>query len=163
MRFSHQILLTFAVLMPGACSAQTKCPWLNEATARGILGGELRMTVNITPRGDGECKFSRQQGSAVFQLRISVSRMSNIAKQFPTYLALCPPNSPSLHAIGNEAVTCTTETKGGEYGESVVSRVRDAALFVIVSSTIPDDQQLTKQMRRDKANLVAEQVVGNLF
>ena len=163
MRISHPVLLVFAMLTPAACSAQIKCPWINEATARGILGGEVKMTVNITPRADGECKFSRQQGNAVFQLRISVEKMTDVAKQFPAYLALCPPNSPPLRAVGNEAVMCTTEIKDSEYSENVVSRVREAALIVNVSSSIPNQSQLTKQMRRDKANLVAEQVAGNLF
>ncbi len=163
MRSSHKILLVFAILMPAACRAETKCPWLNEATARGILGGEVKMTVEINPQGNGECQFSRRQGTAVFQLRISVHKMTNVVTQFPTYLSFCPPNSPPLRTIGNEAVTCTTERKGSKYDENVVSRVRDAAFIVSVSSTIQDDPQMTKQMRRDKANLVAEQVAGNLF
>jgi hypothetical protein len=151
------------MLLPIVCSAQTKCPWLNEATARGILGGEVIMTVDITPRGDGVCKFSRQQGDDVFQLRISVEKMTDVVKQFATYLAQCPPKSPALHAVGNDAVTCSTEGSGGQFGESVISRVRGAAFMVSVSSTKSGNPQMTKQMRRDKANVVAEQVAGILF
>ena len=163
MRTSHKILLLIAVLMPAACYGQTKCPWLNEATARGILGGQVSVTVDLNLRGEGECKFSRQRGGVVFQLRISIGKMTNVAKQFSTYLALCPPNSPALRTIGNEAVMCTTEGKAGKYGETVVSRVREVAFIVSVSSSVKDDPQMTQQMRRDKANLIAEQVAGNLF
>ena len=163
MRSPHPFLLALAMLIPAAGSAQTKCPWLNEATARGILGGDVTMTVDTTARGDGVCKFSRQQKTAVFELRISIAKMNDVAKQFSALLAQCPPKSPPLPAIGNEAVTCAVEGKDGQYAEKVVGRVRETAFIISVSSSIQEDLQMTKQMLRNKAILIAEQVAGILF
>ena len=41
MRSSRTILLGLAMLIPPVCHGQSKCPWINEATARGILGGAV--------------------------------------------------------------------------------------------------------------------------
>jgi hypothetical protein len=162
MRSSRTLLLGLA-LMPAVCRAQAKCPWINEATARGILGGAVTLTVKVNDQGAGFCEFSREQEAAVRQLRISVDIMTDIPKQFPAYLAQCPPKSPPLRAIGNEAVTCSIQGKENKYAESVVGRVRNHAFVVSVSSNIEDDRSMTQEMRREKANLIAEQVAGFLF
>jgi hypothetical protein len=172
-------LLALAIFIPAVCHGQTKCPWINEATARGILGGAVNVSVttNVSHQGDGICKFSRQQGNAVYELRISVDIMTDIPKQFPTYLAQCPPKSAPLRAIGNEAVMCSTEArpdakagpkpndkdKDDAFGEKVVGRVRNQAFVVSVSSSVENDASMTREMRREKANLIAEQVAGILF
>ena len=143
--------------------AHTKCPWINEATARGILGGPVTLTVTVNDQGAGACDYSRQQAAAVRHLRISVDNMTDIPKQFPAYLAQCPPKSPSLRAIGNEAIFCTIQFSPDKYAEKVVSRVRAQAFVVSVSSTISDDPSMTQEMRREKANQIAEQVAGILF
>jgi len=144
-------------------SSSTKCPWLNEATARGILGGPVTLTVTVNDQGAGACDYSRQQAAAVRHLRISVDNMTDVPKQFPAYLAQCPPKSPPLRAIGNEAVFCTIQANPDKYAEKVVSRVRAQAFVVSVSSSISDDPSMTQEMRRDKANQIAEQVAGILF
>jgi hypothetical protein len=168
MRLFPTLLLATAFFAPPICYAQTpsaltKCPWLNEATARGILGGDVTLTVKLDDQGAGVCKFTRQQGTAVHELRISVDVMTDIPKQFPTHLALCPPKSPPLPATGNEAVTCTTHTKENRYAELVVGRVRNQAFAVSISSTAQDDLSMTQKERREKTNLIAEQVAGILF
>ena len=177
MRRHHTLLLVLAIFIPTVCHGQTKCPWLNEATARGIIGGAVNVSVttNVTHQGDGVCKFSRQQGNVVYELRISVDIMTDIPKQFPTYLAQCPSKSTPLRAIGNEAVMCSTganpdaksgskpTTKDDVFAEKVVGRVRSHAFVVSVSSTLQDDPAMTREMRRDKANVTAEQVAGILF
>jgi hypothetical protein len=165
MRTSRTLLLALALFTPAICHAQTKCPWLNEATARGILGGPVTVTVTVKlgDQAAGVCKFSRQQGTAVHELRISVDPMTDIPKQFPTHLEQCPPKSPPLPATGNEAVTCSIHTKENQHAEIVVGRVRNQAFVVSVSSTAQDDPSLTQEERREKSNLVAEQVAGILF
>lgn len=163
MRTTPTLVLTLALFAPAIGRAQTKCPWLNDATARGILGGDVTLLVKLNDQGARVCKFTRQQGAAVHELRISVDLMSDIPKQFPTHLAQCPPKSPALPATGNEAVTCTTHTKENHYAELVVGRVRNQAFVVSVSSTVQDDPSLTREERRDKANLAAEMVAGILF
>jgi hypothetical protein len=89
--------------------------------------------------------------------------MTDIPKQFPTYLAQCPPKSAPLRAIGNEAVMCSLQGKGDQYAEIVVGRVRDQAFVVSVSSSVQNDPSMTRETRRERANLVAEQVAGILF
>jgi hypothetical protein len=163
MRSSHTLLLGLAILVPSICHGQAKCPWINEATARGILSGPGSLTVKVSDRGDGVCEFSRQQGASVYQLRVSVNIMTDIPKQFPAYLAQCLPNSTPLRAIGNEAVMCSTRGTGDQSAEKVVGRVRDQAFVVSVSSSVQADPSMTQEMRRHKANLVAEQVAGILF
>jgi hypothetical protein len=163
MRTSLKCLLALALFAPAASHAQTKCPWLNEATAHGILGGDVTLTVKLDDQGAGVCRFTRRQGAATHELRISVARMSDVSKQFPTHLAQCPPKSPPLPATGNEAVTCTTHSKENHYAEIVVGRVRNQAFIVSVSSTVQDEPSMTQEMRRQKSNLVAEQVAGVLF
>jgi hypothetical protein len=162
-RSSHLFALGLALLMPAVCHAQAKCPWINEATARGILGGPVTATASVSDQGAGVCNFLRRQGSVVNELHISVEIMTDIPKQFPTFLAHCPPNSAPLRAIGNEAVMCSTEGKGEPFAEKVVSRVRNQAFVVSVNSSVQDDASMTQQMRRQKANLIAEQVAGILF
>jgi len=149
--------------MPTVCHAQAKCPWINEATARGVLGGDVTLTARVNDRGEGICEYSRQQGAAVRQLRVAVNLMTDIPKQFPAYLAQCPPRSEPVRAIGNEAVTCSTEGKGHTSAEVVVGRVREQAFVVSLSSSLQDDPSMTQEMRRQKVNLVAEQVAGILF
>jgi hypothetical protein len=163
MRSSHTLLLGLAMLMPAVCRGQAKCPWINEATARGILGGAVTLTAKVSDHGDGFCEFSQQHRAVVHQLRVSVDIMTDIPKQFPTYLAQCPPNSTPLRAIGNEAVMCSIQGKEDQPAERVVGRVRDQAFVVSVSSSVQDDPSMTQEKRREKANLVAEQVAGILF
>jgi hypothetical protein len=162
MRTFHKFLFGLTMLLPGTCLAQTKCPWINEATARGVLGGAVTVKTNIHERGDGVCEFSRQQGTAVHELRISVDVMTDAPKQFPTYRSQCRSDSTPLRSTGNEAVMCSVQTKG-QYAEKVVGRVRDQAFVVSVSSNVQDDASLTREMRREKTQLVAEQVAGILF
>jgi hypothetical protein len=163
MRTLYTLLFGLATLLPTVCQAQTKCPWMNESTASGFLGGPVTLTVNVNDHGDGVCDFSRQQGAAVRHLHISVSNMTDVLKEFPSYLAQCPPKSAALRSIGNEAVFCTTQGDADAHAEKVVGRVRAQAFVVDVSSTVQDDPSMTQQTRREKANLAAELVAGILF
>jgi hypothetical protein len=165
MQTSPVLLIALSLLTPALSRGQAKCPWLNEATASGILNGPVAVTVTVKP-GDqvsGICKFSRQQNAATHELRISVDLMTDIPKQFPTHLAQCPPKSTPLPATGNEAVTCATHTKENHYAEIVVGRVRNQAFVVSISSTVLDDPSMTQAMRREKSNQIAEQIAGILF
>jgi hypothetical protein len=156
-------LFALAALWPEICQGQVKCPWINEATARGILGGPVTMKVEVDDQGAGVCKFSRQEGSAKLELRIAVHMMTDIPKEFPSYLAECPPKSAALRAIGNEAIVCSAQGKSGEFIERVAGRVRKQAFVIGVSSSVEEDPAMTKEMRREKANVVAEHVAGILF
>jgi hypothetical protein len=162
MRTHSFALLILATLVPTACHAQSKCPWITEATARGILGGPVTAKISLKDWGNGTCDFSRQQGALTLELQISVDVLKDIPKQFPSYLAQCAKSTP-VTAIGNEAVTCSLQDKDDRYAEKIVGRVRDQAFVVTVSSSAADDPAMTQDMRREKVHLAAEQVAGILF
>ncbi|HUN62583.1 MAG TPA: hypothetical protein VMU53_11360 [Candidatus Sulfotelmatobacter sp.] len=162
MRISHILLLGLPWLIPTFSPAQEKCPWLTEATARGILGGAITVQVNLKDARNGVCDFARHLGPVVVELQIAVNLMTDIPRQFPTYVAQCPAKSAALPAIGNAAVICSVQDKR-RYAEKIVGRVRDQAFVVSVDATGPDDPAMTQKIRREKAQLVAEQVAGTLF
>jgi hypothetical protein len=157
------IFLGCVALLPSLSNAQAKCPWINEATARGILDGPVTATVKLNDHGAGSCEFSRHQGASLYKLLISVASMSDVSKQFPAYLAQCAPHSEPLRTIGNEAVSCAMRAKNGEYIDRVVGRVREQAFIVTLGSSLKDDACMPPALRRDKAHLAAEQVAGILF
>jgi hypothetical protein len=45
----------------------------------------------------------------------------------------------------------------------VIGRVRDRLFIVTVSSTIARDPSMTRQLLKEKARMIAEQIAGALF
>jgi hypothetical protein len=162
-RFLYALLLGLALLAPTANHAQAKCPWITLATAQGILGGPATLNAEVKDWGNGVCQFSRQDGAAVYELRISVNVMADVAKQFPKHLSQCPAKSTPLTAIGNAAVMCTIQGKRHHYIDQVVGRVRDQAFVISITSNVSNDPSLAQEARREKLHLAAEQVAGILF
>jgi len=148
-----QFLLA-AALLPVIGAAEEKCPWLNAATAAGVLGGAVKTSVTHTA-----CEFVRQGGSSESALRIEVETIA-APGEFAARAAQCGSGAEPLKAIGNEAVACTYADKKGQRAEQVVGRVRNQAFLVRVSS---NDRSATAAGLRDKARKVAEQVAGFLF
>jgi hypothetical protein len=135
-------ILALAFCLPAL--AEDRCTWLNAATAAGVLGGEVQMTVT-----EGSCEFVRQENS----LRIEV-RPTNAPH------AQCVSPAEPLKAIGNEAQACAYHGKPGWVAEQVVGRVRDQAFLVRISTR---DQSAAPKVLREKARKIAEQVAGILF
>jgi hypothetical protein len=98
------------------------CPWLNQATAAGVLGGP------VTQAG---CIFTR--GS--LELRIEAGR------DFEWYAATCKSDAVHLKAIGTEALACR-----GETGEQVVGKVRDRAFLVRITTNDRDKVRKVAEM-----------------
>jgi hypothetical protein len=139
----------FAIaLCVSALAAEDRCPWLNAATAGGVLGGTVHAVV--TP---ASCEFVRQSGGHDIALRIEVGPVSAPHTQ-------CGAKAEPLKAIGNEALACTYEGKESWMGEQVTGRVRDQAFLVRVST---NDKSAASKTLREKARNVAEQVAGFLF
>jgi hypothetical protein len=130
--------IALLILMAAAGRAEEACPFLNTATAAGVLGAEV--TAHVT--GD-TCVFAH----GASELRIEVKTVTLPHK--PN----CAPTPTSLRAIGNEAVAC--ETDGAE---QIAGRVRDRAFFVRLTSN-----DISPGALREKARAVAEQVAGILF
>jgi len=141
----------------GAHAAEPACPWLNAATAAGVLEGPVQTAV--TKNGeDATCEFSRRDSGG--KLRIEVVSVGASRDELAAYKAQCIAPVVPLKAIGNEALACSVDTRNGEAAEQVVGRVRKQAFLVRVSSTASGFQ---RQALREKAEKVAEQVAGNLF
>jgi hypothetical protein len=135
-------VLAIAFCLPAL--AQDRCTWLNAATAAGVLGGQVQMTVTAE-----SCEFVRQETA----LRIEVAATT-------AQHAQCGPGAEQLKAIGNEAQACAYQGKPGWIAEQVAGRVRDQAFLVRISTK---DQSVAPKILREKARKVAEQVAGILF
>lgn len=177
------LVLAFFGALPAECHAQAKCPWLNAATAAGVLGGEVQMAVTapVDPgtgkgigaasysdevrmdRFDVSCDFSRKAESSVFTLNISVKTMADSAKDFASFLALCTGSTVPLRGIGNEAVQCVSKDNSYPGYEQVIARVRDRAFVLTVSRAVKATVAASENGLRDDTRNTAEQVAGSLF
>jgi hypothetical protein len=87
---------------PRANASQAKppvvCSWLTQGTAA-RLGGNVSVAANVSDSGEGDCKFTREQGSPdTFDIVVSKAELSG-----------CPADSVPLRAIGqrgNYLQTC---------------------------------------------------------
>lgn len=138
--------------------AAGSCPFLNSATAGGILGRKLNLEVTHSgPKPENTtCDFNGQDTNAT-SLRITVRRMTNMPLEYVTWLQQCAEKTTPLKGIGNEAVECDANN-GSQSGTEVLSRVRDQAFSVRV---LARDVPLTESRRQ--ARRIAELVSGNLF
>lgn len=148
------LLLLAAISVHLMCAAEDTCPWLNAATAAGVLGGAVKANVTQTA-----CEFVRLGGSSEPALRIEVETLG-APRDFASRAAQCGSDAEALKAIGNEAVACTHSGKKGRMAEQVVGRVRTQAFLARIST---DDHLATSAELREKAGKIAEQVAGFLF
>ena len=155
------LFLALSFCTQAVCQTRENCPWLNAATAAGALNGAVTFTVTHSgeDKTDATCEFVHQQGAELTSLRIEVETMKDPSHEFASYRAKCDRDATPLGAIGNEAVVCSPRSKG-QFSEQVVSRVRERAFLVRISSNvaIAEGSEL-----RDKTEKIAEQVAGFLF
>lgn len=145
-------LLVFVALTLGR--AEQVCPWLNSATAAGVLGG----TVTSTVAQSRICEFIRK-GPVTYTLRIEVVTMAHLPSDFTSWLAQCGPKFTPVRGIGNQAVACDI-AEDPEVSAQILSRVRERAFLVRVSAKKASTQL---QTLCEQARSVADQVSGNLF
>jgi hypothetical protein len=155
------LFLALALSMPAVCQTSENCPWLNAATAAGALKGSVTFTVTRSgaDNADATCEFTHQEGAALTSLRIEVDTMKNPSREFASYSAKCSQNGTPLRAIGNEALICSLHGKN-QFSEQVVSRVRERAFLVRISSNLAPS---AGSDLREKTQKIAEQVAGFLF
>ncbi len=141
-------------------AAEDTCPWLNSATAAGVLGHSVTASVTHPDKDkdDAVCEFT-SDAAVPSVLRIEVKTMANPLADFPTWLAQCGSNGTPVRGIGNQAVACAFG-KGPNTSEQLISRVRQRALLVRV--TVPK-ASAPRPPLREQASTVAEMVAGNLF
>jgi hypothetical protein len=152
-------IVVLALVLPALSQAGESCPWLNEATAAGVLGGAVQITVAHPGKDadDAVCDFVRTPGS---ELHIRVETMYNARREFASYTARCRANAAPLRGIGNEAAACSADGDKGQIAEQVAGRVRNRAFLVRISSA---GQAAPRNTLRENARNVAEQVAGALF
>ncbi|HZU27324.1 MAG TPA: hypothetical protein VFA04_17485 [Bryobacteraceae bacterium] len=127
--------------VPLLSHAADRCPWINTATASGLLGSDV--TARLT---DTSCTFQSPQA----ELKIEVTTKPSTVP--------CPTGTP-LKAIGNEARLCDGSDHDGRWA-LVAGRVRDQFFTVRISSA--DAAAQTADLR-EKARKAAEQIAGILF
>lgn len=157
------IVAALAVL-PLSCHAQNLCPWLNVATASGVLGGPATMTVDKTDDHTETCLFRSQTGSSADLLRISVTTvddLQNADQEFVSREKRCASSSVPLKAVGNGAVLCTADTARFR-GVQVIGRVRNS-IFTIEIHSHSRRSAATRNLLQEKIEEVANQVAGALF
>lgn len=163
--YQRTVLLLFLVVLSvsAAHGATTQtCPWLNAATAAGVLEGPVVVSVSyLDPDNkDAACEFTYRVDHTVRTLRIEVNTMKDLSRDFPQYIAKCGQDAKALLAIGNEAIVCRIPGYDKQVAEQVVSGVRERAFIVGVLSNGPVAE---RDAMRDKARKIAEQVAGFLF
>ena len=165
MRQDHLLLgilfLALCLCAPALCAASENCPWLNAATAAGALKGSVTFTVThpAADKAGATCKFIHQEGAVQTSLQIEVETMRDPSREFASYIAKCGRHATPLRAIGNEALLCSMHSKN-QFSEQVVSRVRERAFLVRISSNSAGRER-TELL--DKSQKIAEQVAGFLF
>ncbi len=117
--------------------AQTLCPWLNAASASGLLGGPV--TATVTP---SSCEFTRGSGRQQSILHIELQKKGGPRAD------KCESKPTPLMGIGNEAVACSVNPSR----RIVFARVRDQRFFVWLDTRDPD-----------AVRKAAEHVAGSLF
>lgn len=166
-RFGRWMGIAAAVfsLLAMTCSAQSTCPWLNAATASGVLGGAASTDVNNTGVNTKVCVFRLQSGVTSDSLRIVVAKANkpeNAGKEMLPYESKCTSAGSPLKGVGNEAFLCMSNTDKLS-GELVVGRVRDNIFTVAIYSNTGNDAAAMKDALADKAEEIAKQVAGILF
>lgn len=149
---------------PMAGRAANNCPWINEATASGLLGGGAN--GEFTPAATGQpavCTFTQQSTEVTRTLRITVELAADPHAQLGTVAQICGPDVAPVKAIGNEAMVCAADGRKGATGERIIGRVRDQVFTITIGTTLKSDPILNAYALKSNVLTAAEQVSGNLF
>ena len=144
--------------------AANNCPWMNEATASGLLGAEASGNYSdATASLPARCVFSEVGPQGIRALTITVGVDSDASGRIRELLQDCHDKPRAMRAIGNEALTCMVMHPHRVQTEFVAGRVRKQVFSISISSTEKNDPVLTPAMLKMKIETAAEQVAGNLF
>lgn len=160
-------LLKIAIAILFVCGiapakAENNCPWLNEATASGLLGGQAVGSYQAPAGQPSVCAFTQQNGGVTRVLRIEVNTVPDAPTQLKALEKTCSTGAP-LQAIGNEAISCIEDDRAGRPSAEVFGRVRDQVFSIRVTTSQKNDPSLTRNALQRLIGTAAEQVAGNLF
>jgi hypothetical protein len=160
----HLGLLVLLAPWPAICQMNTGCPWLNVATATGVLRSSEHSPMAILAQGGkAACDFTYRDATASRELKITVEEVKDAQQAMSAYKARCVSSVTSLRAIGNEAVTCAIESKGKSHGQQVIGVVRDQIFTVTVMTSAQNDPVMPREALEEKSRSLSEQVAGALF
>lgn len=128
------------------CFGQSACPWLNAATASGVLEGAATVRA-----ASDSCHFVAKTG----QLQIQVKSTQDAEREIAALAKRCKRDAAPLKAIGNAAFACLHRDR-----EVVVGRVRQQVFTITL---VMKGADADKDALVEKARLVAEEVSGALF
>jgi hypothetical protein len=150
--------------LPAVSKAANNCPWINEATASGLLGGDAVGAFTSEAAGQpAVCTFTQRSAEVTRTLRITVELAADPHAQLNTIAQICGPDVTSVKAIGNEAMVCAADGRKGATGERIVGRVRDQVFTITIGTTLKSDPILNAYALKTNVLTAAEQVSGNLF
>jgi hypothetical protein len=142
--------------------AQTRCPWLNVATASGVLNGPASLEVTKPAPSVTNCIFRYQKEGTTYLLQISVKSQQDVSSGHALDASQCTSAPTPVRAIGNEAMLCADDGRNS-HGDTVVGRVRDSLFTVAISTSSRNDAVMTREALDEKVRAIAEQVAGALF
>jgi hypothetical protein len=155
------LFVACAASLPLAAAAANQCPWLNEATASGLLDGNATGDYRAASGSEpARCVFTQQSAATRRTLSITVETVADPHARLLALEQSCRPASETLRAIGNEAVFCSV--KGG-VEEHLFGRVRDQVFTISLASSSRQDGVLTPFALKTRIATAAEQVAGNLY
>ncbi|UWZ82795.1 hypothetical protein [Occallatibacter riparius] len=153
------IILGFSTM----ARAANNCPWLNEATASGILGGDATGLYEPAEAGKpATCTFAQTESGITRQLVIAVEIVAKPHDRLVELMHNCGPMSQPVPSIGNEALRCAA-ADGKAHGERVIGRVRDQIFTISITTTAERDSVLAPHELAMRSLTAAEEVSGNLF
>ena len=159
MRYLPLIALAAALFAPSHCMAQSACPWINSATAAGVLEAEVQTSV----QGAAEtCTFKGVKESGPRSLVVETRHIGDRRKTFAKAESRCTSAATPVKGLGNEAFECVAD-HGRSHGMMMIGRVREKLFVVSVVMPRYRDQGTLGASLEDKLAIAAGQVVGNLF
>lgn len=161
---SPTLLCLVLMCLPATAHAKNNCPWLNEATASGLLGGDAAGDFTEATTGQpAVCTFTQQAEGVTRTLRLTVEVATDPQARLTTVAQSCGSDAAPLKAIGNSAMVCSADERKGLLGERVVGRVRDQVFTIIIKTALKGDSTMTRDALKAHISTAAEQVAGNLF
>jgi hypothetical protein len=158
------LLAVLLAALPAVAHAANNCPWINEATASGLMGGDaVGVYTDPAPAQSAVCTFVQSEAGITRILRITVMETAEFRSVFDTESKVCVTLGAPLIAIGNEAIVCSGDDRKKLYAERVVGRVRNQVFTITLSTSRKDDSILTRSELKARILTAAEQVSGNLF
>ena len=151
------------LLTPVTARAANNCPWMNEATASGLVGGDAVGEFAASEGKPSVCTFTQHAANFTRTLQIVVEIATDPHARYLALTQTCEGSATPLNAVGNEAVVCAVDPRSDKPGERLLGRVRDQVFTITIGSTLKNDPVLNMADIKTKIGTAAEQVTGNLF